>query len=219
MLKIYPSFFLMLMLGVLLRDTGYMLSVFLSALIHEGGHYAAFVFAKIPIKEFALKFGRLSLTPAKDIPPIKKALIALSGPLASLAFSGVMMLADNIGIFPAFCEGCARVSLIFGLFNLMPILPLDGGRVIEGVLENKGIYISNNLSLILSFAVFVYGVVMLKYEGLNSIIITGIMLTSCNLPIKRKGLKNAYRKNGKAFVQGAKARPLHRRRTKSDSKG
>ena len=209
----------MLMLGVVLRDTGYMLSVFLSAIIHECGHIAAFGFAKIPIKEFSLKFGRLSLTPAMDIPPIKKALIALAGPLASLILSGMMMIADNIGVFPVFCEGCRKISLVFGLFNMMPILPLDGGRIIEGILENKGVYISNKLSLILSAAVFVYGGVMMKYKGLNSIVITGIMLTSCNLPIKRKGLKNAYRKNGKAFVQGAKARPLHRRRTESDNKG
>lgn len=98
--------------------------------------------------------------------------VALAGPAANafLAFAGAA-LALGLGLVPAFMRGWLTDNLqfliffnfIIGILNLMPILPLDGGRVVAGLLpqplarryarsERYGILIFLGLIFVVPFA-------------------------------------------------------------------
>lgn len=56
---------------------------------------------------------------------------ALAGPLAGLLYALLVLLAH--GELPDWLSVSGSVSLLLTGFNLLPILPLDGGRVLEAL--------------------------------------------------------------------------------------
>lgn len=104
--------------------------------------------------------------------------VALAGPAANafLALAGAA-LALSLGLVPEFMRGWLADNLqfliffnfIIGILNLMPILPLDGGRVVAGLLpgplarryarsERYGILIFIGLIFVVPFAFNFVGV-------------------------------------------------------------
>jgi Zn-dependent protease len=66
-------------------------------------------------------------------------LVALAGPLSNfiLAFLGVWWMS----IFPSYEAGFfVMFNIVIGTFNLLPILPLDGGRVLGELLPRRLAY-------------------------------------------------------------------------------
>src|SRR5262245_52099199 len=111
--------------------------VFISILAHEFGH-------ALTVRAFGMSpqiliygFGGMtSWTDEKDVSPPKHIAISLAGPFAGFLFGGVVYL-SNIALPDLFADHFGRVTyrdLIFvnwgwGIFNLLPVLPLDGGNV------------------------------------------------------------------------------------------
>ena len=74
------------------------------------------------------------------------ALVAAAGPLANftlawlaaLAFHAVAAIPDSIGTWPGdMLAAFIQANLVLGLFNLLPIPPLDGGRIAVGILPAR----------------------------------------------------------------------------------
>jgi Zn-dependent protease len=100
---------------------------------HELGHYFAYraygLAARLPV--FVPFFGaytRGALAPDLE----QDAYIALAGPLTGLALAaacyGVAVATND-----RFWFACADISAFLNLFNMIPVLPFDGGRVIGAV--------------------------------------------------------------------------------------
>jgi Zn-dependent protease/CBS domain-containing protein len=112
---------------------------FASILLHELGHSVVALRHGIPIRSITLFiFGgvaRLARDPQDGRTELK---IAAAGPAVSLllglAFSAVARL-DALG---AAGQGVARylavINMLVAAFNLVPAFPLDGGRLLRGVL-------------------------------------------------------------------------------------
>lgn len=80
-------------------------------------------------------------------------LVALAGPLANffLAFCGVAVVAmlffinpellfqttGAISLFLAFLQTFIQINIFLGVFNLLPLPPLDGGNILLGLLPQK----------------------------------------------------------------------------------
>jgi len=87
-------------------------------------------------KPVPVDFGRLR-NPRRDM-----IWVALAGPAANfvmaIVWALILMIALKTGIEERFVTGMARYGINFNLFilafNLLPILPLDGGRVLTGLL-------------------------------------------------------------------------------------
>lgn len=116
--------------------------VFVSILIHELGHaLTARMFGSGVVIELNGLGGltRWSV-PEGELTPGRRSLIAASGSAVGLAFGGIVWLvATQFAPYPpltAFVlENLIYVNVFWGLLNWLPIRPLDGGHLLESLLE------------------------------------------------------------------------------------
>lgn len=116
--------------------------VFCSILIHELGH--AFT-ARMYGSEVAIELNGLGgLTrwslPDGGLTPGRRSLIAAAGSAVGLVFGGaVWLIAVQFGPYPPLAAFVLRsliyVNVFWGLINWLPIRPLDGGHLLESLLE------------------------------------------------------------------------------------
>lgn len=117
-----------------------------SVLWHEIGH--AMAFRAFGYDSSILLHGMGGLTmPDTDraLPPGRDLMVSMAGPLAGILVGGaVLTVAPPDGALFGSSDGTAMESLLgdlvwvnlgWGLFNLVPILPLDGGRVMKSLLN------------------------------------------------------------------------------------
>lgn len=107
-------------------------------LIHELAHCCAGKYFNIQISEIKLfAFGGVAKS-NRDIEtnPREEIMIALAGPLSN--FLLLALILPIVHLLNIKIEGMVQLFLItnlsIGLFNLLPILPLDGGRILRGVI-------------------------------------------------------------------------------------
>ena len=116
--------------------------VFVSILIHELGHaVTARMFGSGVVIELN-GLGGLTRWSVPDgvLTPGRRSLIAASGSAVGLAFGGlVWLVAAQFAPYPpltAFIlENLIYVNVFWGLLNWLPIRPLDGGHLLESLLE------------------------------------------------------------------------------------
>jgi len=142
--KVDGSFFL---LTILLAASGgrelpllveWILVVFFSILIHELGHaFMGRLFGLTPNITLYSMGGLTSFGQAKSITPLKEILISLAGPFSGFLFGGIILLLTTLlsnGDLSRPVSITLRdllwVNFGWGIFNLLPILPLDGGQVV-----------------------------------------------------------------------------------------
>ena len=134
---------------------------FVSILWHELGH--AFVMRHFGDRRVAiLLYGGGGLAMGNNFRTrTEQILISLAGPAAGLALGlTVMALATSFPPTHYYVAVIVRdvlwINIAWSIVNLLPIIPLDGGRVSEAVLANKG-RLSLYISLICAIAVAVFG--------------------------------------------------------------
>lgn len=107
-------------------------------LFHELGHVAAmwfFGFGNLQII-FLPFLGAVALGRQRNIPTYQRVLIALAGPLPGLV-AGLVLLAVSTawGFADApIVQEATGCLLALNFFNLLPIMPLDGGQVLHALL-------------------------------------------------------------------------------------
>lgn len=130
--------------------------IFISILIHEFGHaLTARAFKQTPSITLQLLGG---LTERRG-PPLKKwqeFLIVLNGPLAGLLLSFLFYQLNLIHPSGFFVIGF-QINLIWTIFNLLPVLPMDGGQLLRITLEKifgfKGLKAAMLISLLIASAI------------------------------------------------------------------
>lgn len=104
----------------------------LAAVLHEGGHILVYylLVGKLPLLRIS-PLGIAMEVREADFTGRELLLLAAAGPLSNFLFAGAALL---IMQWRAFYSGyCfAVVNLVLGLFNLLPIEPLDGWRLFRG---------------------------------------------------------------------------------------
>ncbi len=121
----------------------WMFVVFISILIHELGHaLACRQFGLSPQIQLYAMGGLTSWNDNIRISPQKNIAISLAGPFAGFLFFGVVFLTKSN--FPGLIdsefgqrvyEDLLIVNLFWGIVNLLPVLPMDGGHVIGSIEE------------------------------------------------------------------------------------
>ncbi|MFJ8783121.1 site-2 protease family protein [Streptomyces sp. NPDC102476] len=109
-----------------------------SVLVHELAHTVAALRFKLPVRRIQLQFfGGVSEIEKEAETPGREFVLAFVGPLLSLVLAGLFylaMLTVEPGTVPGVLLAGLMVSnLIVAAFNLLPGLPLDGGRMLRAV--------------------------------------------------------------------------------------
>ncbi|MFD9431852.1 site-2 protease family protein [Streptomyces sp. NPDC060002] len=109
-----------------------------SVLIHELAHTIAALRFKLPVRRIQLQFfGGVSEIEKEAETPGREFWLAFVGPLLSLVLAGLFYLAMQPvepGTVPGvLLAGLMISNLIVAIFNLLPGLPLDGGRMLRAV--------------------------------------------------------------------------------------
>lgn len=111
--------------------------LYFSVLLHEVAHAVAARAFRIPVSSINLHFlGGATEIEGESKRPIEEFVIAIVGPLTSLAIGGLTyaplpLVHDGLARFVL--GALAATNLIVGVLNLVPGLPLDGGRVLQSV--------------------------------------------------------------------------------------
>jgi Zn-dependent protease/CBS domain-containing protein len=120
--------------------------IFLCVVLHEIGHSLSAIHYGVEVKDIVLMpIGGISRM--EDIPedPQKEIVISISGPLVSFGLALVFLIVafaarqtvsfKNFSVFQGnLVVNLFWINLILGMFNLVPAFPMDGGRVLRGVL-------------------------------------------------------------------------------------
>ncbi|GAA2307943.1 site-2 protease family protein [Streptomyces violaceusniger] len=109
-----------------------------SVLVHELAHTVAALRFKLPVRRIQLQFfGGVSEIEKETETPGREFVLAFVGPLLSLVLSGVfylgMMVVEPGTVPGVLLAGLMISNLIVAAFNLLPGLPLDGGRMLRAV--------------------------------------------------------------------------------------
>ena len=111
--------------------------LYLSVLLHEASHAFVARHYGFPVSSITLHFlGGMTAIEGESRTPRQEFLIAVVGPLSSLAVGGVALLVRPItpdGLLLMAVSGLAGANLLVGFLNLVPGLPLDGGRVLKSL--------------------------------------------------------------------------------------
>lgn len=124
--------------------TGFKAETFISLffiILHEGSHYIAARF--YGYKGYGIEItpigAALVLKDINDAEPFEDIIITLSGPMLNILLTVIFYVLScfyNINIL----HSCFKINLALGIFNLLPALPLDGGRILRAVFSIKKIY-------------------------------------------------------------------------------
>jgi len=111
---------------------------FASVIFHEVSHSVVALRYKLPVKSITLfVFGGLSQIEREPPNARQEFNIAIAGPLSSFFLAGVFWVvrhyAHPSGMVAAVAFWLFEINLILAIFNLVPGFPLDGGRVLRGI--------------------------------------------------------------------------------------
>ncbi|MFZ2503353.1 MAG: site-2 protease family protein [Nocardioides sp.] len=114
---------------------GFAVLLYASVLLHEISHAVMARRFGFPVSSITLHFlGGMTAVRGEAHRPREEFWIAVVGPITSLAVGGVGFLvlpAVPPGLLAMAVSGVAYSNLLIGVLNLVPGLPLDGGRVLR----------------------------------------------------------------------------------------
>ncbi len=129
-------------------------AVIFSIVIHEAGHYAAFFLLNEPRPRMCFRALGLCLVPRSMLSYRDEIIVCLCGPVANLLSSLCFLVCPPPYFSATFC---IQVGFLFGCIHLMPLFPLDGGRIAHALCcllfgFRRGTHIASVLSLALLFS-------------------------------------------------------------------
>jgi len=132
-------------LRVALIEQGLVLAVFVCVALHELGHAAAALRQGVPMSGITLyPFGGVARMARRPPQGMVEVVIASAGPAVNLAIAGALfVLSAGEVVTPGSAFGLRLLwvlfwaNLILAGFNLLPAFPLDGGRILRGLLTMR----------------------------------------------------------------------------------
>ena len=152
---------------------GLTILLFGSVIAHELGHaLTARRFGMRTLDIVLLPIGGVALI--GDLPrrPVHEIAIAAAGPLVSIGIAAAayfILLVPSLFMSPLIAAAAGafiQMNVVLGLFNLVPALPMDGGRVLRGLLALKRDYLSaTRIAVRIGRAIAIAGFVYAVYVG------------------------------------------------------
>ena len=129
----------------------FVLAGFVSILIHELGHALMIKKYKLPTEIVLTTMGGYATYPSGRLSRKQSFLVTLAGPAVQLIFGLLILFGiQQQFVMPSLAVGyfvskLVVISIVWAVFNCVPIFPLDGGQMLAAVLgprRAKGLYIT-----------------------------------------------------------------------------
>ena len=143
----------------------FVLALYLSVLIHELAHVAVARHFRMRVRSVTLHLlGGETLIEGESRRPGQELAISIAGPLSSLAIGLACFAIEPAlsGTSADVVQAVAQVNILVAIFNMLPGLPLDGGRVFRAIIwqvtgrEETGIRVAAWIGRITAVAVVAY---------------------------------------------------------------
>jgi len=138
---LHASFLVALCFFALAGLLPHALILFSLVFLHELAHAAVAVLLHFPVEKIELfPFGgRAQISFPLLFRPKAEMLVAIAGSLWSLCLAGLFAYLRTAGVLGSgqWTQLMIAGNLSLGLFNFLPILPLDGGRVLRAALSRR----------------------------------------------------------------------------------
>jgi len=163
--------------------------------IHELGHIAAMkMFGYRDLKMLFLPFlGAVAIGSKRNVSTFARVIVALAGPVPGIVLGiGGYALLDyfqipNVGYLHEFL----LTTLVLNFFNLLPIMPLDGGRVLHELIFSRVPWIEAAFSIL--GALLLGGSALLAHEPVLAFVAL-LILISTKSGVRRSKLLKSFRR-------------------------
>ena len=166
--------------------------LFLLIIVHEFGHFFTAIILRIKVDRiYIYPFGGVSRFDISLNEKLSKEfLVLLMGPLIQFIFAYILI---NVPFFNHYKNIIILYNYTILGFNLLPIYPLDGGKLLNIILSSK-ISFKRSLSITLTISyitVFIFSLVFLfKDFSINVIIIISFLIYKVNVEWKNRKYLN-----------------------------
>lgn len=175
--KIDLKIFIFLILLYVTKQINIYWIMMLFALLHELGHLFAGIMLKMKVKKMAIMPAGFSVEFSlkendynqkilnSNLLEVKKIIVALAGPITNIL---VIIIIKLINIQNNITYNIIYANCLIALFNLLPIYPLDGGRILKSIIclklnRKKAIIYVNRISNIILFIITFLTSILIYY--------------------------------------------------------
>lgn len=153
-----------------------LITLFAIVFIHEWGHVAAAKWLGVNVASVQLlPFGGVAvMEDTTFLSAGREMLIALAGPLQNGLLISLAWLLHVCGLWDGpFYEYFVQGNILIALFNLLPVLPLDGGKIFQSLFS---IILPYHLALVCSLRIsLLFSLIIIGYALSPFLLQTGVL--------------------------------------------
>lgn len=137
-------------------------------IIHELTHYFVVLKLNIESEKFKLHVlgARLEIKDYEDLSSREKLIICMAGPILNCFVAIVFFCIYKFFFKSEYIYSSYEINLVLFIFNLLPTYPLDGGKILGAILEEKMIFKDVNEVLIKISYLFGIAFILLSILGI-----------------------------------------------------
>ena len=149
------------------------LIITLTVLVHEFFH-------SIVAKKYGFEVNEIEIFPfggiakfeqIKTIYPKEEIFICIIGPLSNLIIAIIFMSLKSLYFHSYMIDYIIRINKLMFVINILPIFPLDGGKIVRAILSLFIGYKSSTIKL--SYITYMLCTIVILYDILNGLILNG----------------------------------------------